>query len=277
MVFCWQLMKKVFALLLSEVRKLGATIVFANFFKIIIDTGKTDLPAARAYCDCLLKALQARYVSGGMNSFERPFINFLTVAFPMVGFLVSVEISSSGLSWNLFNSGIPYCFWIRCVILCCSDQTVSECVPISGFLSTGLQSQAQILTRKYFLYCHCPDASRSTPQDTYVVFHWETVVVCLPGKLTIFGSGRLHTAVSVSRLICGRTRIDPLLERKLGLLVVLAHPACSQLANGASSLQSRVCFLYLPDAQACSNSLNDQSPKMVTNFVVAIGIVWTPA
>ncbi|CAA6660705.1 unnamed protein product [Spirodela intermedia] len=55
-----KLMKKVFALLLSELRKLGATIVFANFFKIIVDTGKTDLPAARAYCDCLLKALQAR-------------------------------------------------------------------------------------------------------------------------------------------------------------------------------------------------------------------------
>ncbi|MQL76845.1 hypothetical protein Taro_009220 [Colocasia esculenta] len=55
-----KVMKKIFALLLSELRKLGATIVFANFFKIIIDTGKLDLSAARAYCDCLLKAVQAR-------------------------------------------------------------------------------------------------------------------------------------------------------------------------------------------------------------------------
>ncbi|EXB53718.1 DNA polymerase epsilon catalytic subunit A [Morus notabilis] len=55
-----KVMKKVFALLLAELRKLGATIVFANFSKVIIDTGKFDLSAAKAYCDCLLKALQTR-------------------------------------------------------------------------------------------------------------------------------------------------------------------------------------------------------------------------
>ncbi|VAH03415.1 unnamed protein product [Triticum turgidum subsp. durum] len=53
-------MKKVFALLLAEFRKLGANVIFANFSKIIIDTGKVDLPSARAYCDSLLKTLQTR-------------------------------------------------------------------------------------------------------------------------------------------------------------------------------------------------------------------------
>nr|XP_019702821.2 DNA polymerase epsilon catalytic subunit A isoform X2 [Elaeis guineensis] len=55
-----KVMKKLFALLLAEFRKLGATIIFANFSKIVIDTGKIDLSAARAYCDCLLKTLQTR-------------------------------------------------------------------------------------------------------------------------------------------------------------------------------------------------------------------------
>lgn len=53
-------MQKVFALLLAELRKLGATIIFANFSKVIIDTGKFDLSAAKAYCDSLLKTLQTR-------------------------------------------------------------------------------------------------------------------------------------------------------------------------------------------------------------------------
>ncbi|RVW54423.1 DNA polymerase epsilon catalytic subunit A [Vitis vinifera] len=50
-----KVMQKVFALLLAEFRKLGAAIVFANFSKVIIDTGKSDLSAAKAYCDSLLK------------------------------------------------------------------------------------------------------------------------------------------------------------------------------------------------------------------------------
>lgn len=49
-----------FALLLAEFRKLGATVIFANFSKVILDTGKADLAAARAYCDSVLKALQTR-------------------------------------------------------------------------------------------------------------------------------------------------------------------------------------------------------------------------
>ncbi|MED6160431.1 DNA polymerase epsilon catalytic subunit A [Stylosanthes scabra] len=55
-----KVMQKVFALLLAEFRKLGATIVFANFSKIIIDTGKYDLDAAKAYCDSLLRTIQSR-------------------------------------------------------------------------------------------------------------------------------------------------------------------------------------------------------------------------
>ncbi|KNA12254.1 hypothetical protein SOVF_127620 [Spinacia oleracea] len=55
-----KVMQKVFALLLAEFRKLGATVIFANFSKVILDTGKADLAAARAYCDSLLKALQTR-------------------------------------------------------------------------------------------------------------------------------------------------------------------------------------------------------------------------
>ncbi|KAL5717104.1 DNA-directed DNA polymerase [Ranunculus cassubicifolius] len=55
-----KVMQKVFALLLAEIRKLGATIVFADFSKVILDTGKSDLSAAQAYCECLLKTLQTR-------------------------------------------------------------------------------------------------------------------------------------------------------------------------------------------------------------------------
>lgn len=53
-------MKKVFSLLLLEMRKLGAIIIFASFSKIIIDTGKSDLASASVYCDSVLKTLQTR-------------------------------------------------------------------------------------------------------------------------------------------------------------------------------------------------------------------------
>ncbi|KAF5727520.1 DNA polymerase epsilon catalytic subunit A [Tripterygium wilfordii] len=55
-----KVMQKVFALLLAELRKLGAKVIFANFSKVIIDTGKSDIAAAKAYCDSLVKALQTR-------------------------------------------------------------------------------------------------------------------------------------------------------------------------------------------------------------------------
>lgn len=55
-----KVMKKVFSLLLLEMRKLGAIIIFASFSKIIIDTGKSDLASASVYCDSVLKTLQTR-------------------------------------------------------------------------------------------------------------------------------------------------------------------------------------------------------------------------
>nr|GLL21491.1 DNA polymerase epsilon catalytic subunit A-like [Ipomoea trifida] len=58
----YKVMQKVFALLVAELRKLGAKIVFASFSKIIVDTGKSDLSAAKAYCDNVIKTLQTRLV-----------------------------------------------------------------------------------------------------------------------------------------------------------------------------------------------------------------------
>lgn len=53
-------MQKIFALLMAELRKLGATIVFASFTKVIVDTGKSEISAAKAYCESVLKTLQTR-------------------------------------------------------------------------------------------------------------------------------------------------------------------------------------------------------------------------
>ncbi|KAL2635827.1 hypothetical protein R1flu_007306 [Riccia fluitans] len=55
-----KIMQKVFALLLMELRKLGATIVFADFNRIIIATSKSDISTAQGYCEYLLKTLKAR-------------------------------------------------------------------------------------------------------------------------------------------------------------------------------------------------------------------------
>ncbi|MCD7471233.1 DNA polymerase epsilon catalytic subunit A [Datura stramonium] len=55
-----KVMQKMFALLVAELRKLGAAIVFASFSKIIIDTGKSDISAAKAYCDSVIKNVQTR-------------------------------------------------------------------------------------------------------------------------------------------------------------------------------------------------------------------------
>lgn len=53
-------MHKLFALLLSDMRKLGAQIVFADFSRVIVATGKHSHTAARGYCDYLLAALKKR-------------------------------------------------------------------------------------------------------------------------------------------------------------------------------------------------------------------------
>ncbi|BBN04847.1 DNA polymerase epsilon subunit 1 [Marchantia polymorpha subsp. ruderalis] len=55
-----KVMQKVFALLLMELRKLGATIVFADFNKIIIATNKSNITMAQGYCEYLLKTVKAR-------------------------------------------------------------------------------------------------------------------------------------------------------------------------------------------------------------------------
>ncbi|KAL1201896.1 DNA polymerase epsilon catalytic subunit A [Cardamine amara subsp. amara] len=52
-----KVMQKVFALLLTDLRRLGAIIIYADFSKVIVDTGKFDLSAAKAYCESLLKAV----------------------------------------------------------------------------------------------------------------------------------------------------------------------------------------------------------------------------
>lgn len=55
-----QVMHKLFALLIADMRKLGAQIVFADFSRVIIATGKYTLAAAQGYCDYLLAALKKR-------------------------------------------------------------------------------------------------------------------------------------------------------------------------------------------------------------------------
>lgn len=55
-------MQKVFALLLTDLRRLGAIIIYADFSKVVIDTGKSDLSAAKAYCESLLTVMGSRLV-----------------------------------------------------------------------------------------------------------------------------------------------------------------------------------------------------------------------
>ena len=126
-------MQKVFALLLAEFRKLGATIVFASFSRIIIDTEKSDLSAAKAYCDSVLKTLQTRFVStcilviyylyasmfvGGKWLGGR-FCILTTFMGCFLGWCMSSQTSFiagtclSGLNLNLSSFGIPYSSWIR--------------------------------------------------------------------------------------------------------------------------------------------------------------------
>jgi DNA polymerase epsilon subunit 1 len=53
-----KVMQKVFALLLTDLRRLGAIIIYADFSKVIIDTVKFDLSAAKAYCESLLSTVR---------------------------------------------------------------------------------------------------------------------------------------------------------------------------------------------------------------------------
>lgn len=62
-------MQKVFALLLTDLRRLGAIIIYADFSKVVVDTGKFDLSAAKAYCESLLKAVGNRLVSSSLSRY----------------------------------------------------------------------------------------------------------------------------------------------------------------------------------------------------------------
>jgi uncharacterized protein DUF1744 len=53
------LMKKVFINLVVEIRRLGGVVVYASQNKVIVDTRKTSLSAARQYERYLLKTLQS--------------------------------------------------------------------------------------------------------------------------------------------------------------------------------------------------------------------------
>ncbi|GBG71097.1 hypothetical protein CBR_g8396 [Chara braunii] len=55
-----KVMQKVFALLLGEIKKLGAMVVYADFSKIVICTGKRKMQAAEGYCVYLLETLRSR-------------------------------------------------------------------------------------------------------------------------------------------------------------------------------------------------------------------------
>lgn len=52
-----KMMKKVFISLLSQLRKLGSKIVYANFNRIIIATNKDTLEDARSYVDYIIETI----------------------------------------------------------------------------------------------------------------------------------------------------------------------------------------------------------------------------
>ncbi|CAI5468276.1 unnamed protein product [Closterium sp. Yama58-4] len=55
-----KIMCKLFALLLAELRRLGATVIYADFSRVILATGRRSLPSAMAYVDYLVAAVNSR-------------------------------------------------------------------------------------------------------------------------------------------------------------------------------------------------------------------------
>ncbi|KAM7522501.1 hypothetical protein LguiA_012403 [Lonicera macranthoides] len=104
-----KVMQKVFALLLAEFRKLGAAIIYANFSKVIIDTGKSDLSAARAYCDSLLKALQTRDLFEWIELEPLQFWHSLLFMdqYNYGGIQARVDTGSLGGTSNIINESLP--------------------------------------------------------------------------------------------------------------------------------------------------------------------------
>lgn len=53
-------MQKVLGRLLTELKKLGASIVFADFSRVILATGKRTPVAARDYCNFIVRTLKTK-------------------------------------------------------------------------------------------------------------------------------------------------------------------------------------------------------------------------
>ncbi|KAI8376487.1 uncharacterized protein BYT42DRAFT_574794 [Radiomyces spectabilis] len=56
------MMKKVFMQLLAEFKRLGAKIVFANFYKIMLSTSKETIESAQPYCEYLYRSIQHKQI-----------------------------------------------------------------------------------------------------------------------------------------------------------------------------------------------------------------------
>ena len=61
------LMTKLFRRLMGELRRLGAKVVYADFRRVILDTGKHDLRAAAEYTQFLLTAIAERETFAAME------------------------------------------------------------------------------------------------------------------------------------------------------------------------------------------------------------------
>lgn len=124
-------MQKVFALLLTDLRRLGATIIFADFSKIVIDTGKFDLSAAKAYCDSLLTAVGNRLVSSLPNIYvyNLKLLWTLHIFLSLILNALSLTaISLSGSCSSRFTTGTHYSSWTRLDLLYFPlVSTISDC------------------------------------------------------------------------------------------------------------------------------------------------------
>jgi DNA polymerase epsilon subunit 1 len=63
----YNLMSKLYKRLIGELRRLGAQVVYADFRRVVLSTGKHDLRAASEYTQFLLSALAEREVFGTME------------------------------------------------------------------------------------------------------------------------------------------------------------------------------------------------------------------
>jgi hypothetical protein len=106
-------MQKVFALLLTDLRRLGAIIIYADFSKVIIDTVKFDLSAAKAYCESLLSTVRNRLVSSLLDIHVYDLKSHGLHSFSCHDFCASplTVISLSGYCSSRFTTGTHYFSW----------------------------------------------------------------------------------------------------------------------------------------------------------------------